>query len=508
MGSTTESTHGPLQHRARRLGIDTHSERVVLMHKDCHVCRAEGFDSLARVEIASNGNRALATLVLVTGDMLAKHEVGLTEAAWNDLRVREGDWVEVRHAPQLTSLGDVRGKIFGRPLDESSSLRVVADIVAGRYSPVDLAAFLTACAARPLNRDEMRALTAAMVDTGERLRWSAPVVADKHCIGGLPGNRTTPIVVAIVAALGILIPKTSSRAITSPAGTADVMETLTTVDLELDVMRRVVEREGGCLVWGGAVHLSPADDIMIRIERSLDLDGEGQMVASVLSKKIAAGSTHVVIDVPVGPTAKVRSPEGARSLAEDLVAVASHFDLQVIPLFSDGRWPVGRGIGPALEARDVLAVLRNHREAPQDLRARAIDVAGAVVAAARGITPAAGRLLAEDALASGEAWSKFQAICEAQGGLREPAEASQRAPITAERAGTLRAIDNRRLSRLAKLAGAPDDLVAGLRLDVAVGDSVELGQPLCWVHADTVGELHYALEYAARNPDIFDLDPA
>ena len=182
----------------------------------------------------------------------------------------------------------------------------MADVVKGQYSDVHLSSFITAGAAVPFDREETVALTRAMVDAGDRLTWSNGLVLDKHSVGGLPGNRTTPIVVAIVASHGLTMPKTSSRAITSPAGTADTMETLAPVDLDLPAIRRVVEREYGCVVWGGAVRLSPADDILIRVERALDIDSEGQLVASVLSKKIAAGSTHLVLDVPVGPTAKVQ----------------------------------------------------------------------------------------------------------------------------------------------------------------------------------------------------------
>ncbi len=169
-----------------------------------------------------------------------------------------------------------------------------------------------------LSAAETVALTDAMVKTGDRLSWQASKVADKHCIGGLPGNRTSMIVVPIIAAAGLIIPKTSSRAITSPAGTADVMETLTRIDLDIHEMRRLVEREGGCIVWGGSMQLSPADDILIGVERPLDFDSEGQLVASVLSKKIATGSSHVVIDIPVGPTAKLRTLEAASRLESRL----------------------------------------------------------------------------------------------------------------------------------------------------------------------------------------------
>lgn len=229
---------------------------------------------------------------------------------------------------------------------------IVADIAAQRYSNLEMAAFIAACSNDHLNLDEVAALTGAMVDSGARLHWPGAVIMDKHCVGGLPGNRTTPIVVAICTALGLTMPKTSSRAITSPAGTADTMAMLAPVDLDLERMRRTVERTGGCIVWGGAINLAPVDDTLIRIERALDIDSPGQLVASILSKKIAAGSTHVVIDMPVGPTAKVREARHARTLERMLRSVAERFGLGLTVLRTDGLQPVGRGVGPALEAHD------------------------------------------------------------------------------------------------------------------------------------------------------------
>jgi thymidine phosphorylase len=359
----------------------------------------------------------------------------------------------------------------------------------------------------PLDEQETSDLTAAMLLVGKRLTWDAPVVVDKHCVGGLPGNRTTPLLVAIVAANGLLVPKTSSRAITSPAGTADTMETLAPVDLDLAALRRVVEQEGGCIAWGGAIHLSPADDKFVRIERELDVDMEGQLIASVLSKKIAAGSTHVIIDIPVGPTAKVRSEENARHLADRLQAVAARSGLKVRCLLSDGQQPVGRGIGPALEAHDVLAVLGNASEAPDDLRRRAATIAGAALEIGGVCEPGEGAALALETLADGRAWAKFQAICEAQGGMRTPPVAEQTHPLTATRDGRVIHIDNRKLARLAKLAGAPESKAAGVYLDVRLGEDVERGQPLLHVHADTEGELAYALDYAAVAGDIIQVQP-
>jgi thymidine phosphorylase len=341
-----------------------------------------------------------------------------------------------------------------------------------------------------------------MVEAGNRLDWGRAPIADKHCVGGLPGNRTTPIVVAILASLGITIPKTSSRAITSPAGTADTMEVLAPVNLDLTAIRRVVEREGVCVVWGGAVRLSPLDDVLIRIERALDLDAEGQLVASIISKKVAAGSTHLVLDVPVGPTAKVRSPTAARSLSDRLTAVVKAFELEARIVTTDGSQPVGRGIGPALEARDVLAVLRQEADAPEDLTERALFLAGVLVELAGAARAGKGRMAAEAALADGRARAKLEAICEAQGGMREPPLARWTRGLAAPRPGRVAAIDNRRIALLAKLAGAPDAKAAGVELHVRVGMAVQVGMPLFTVHAESSGELDYALHFAAANPEI------
>lgn len=491
--------------KARRLGVDTQSEAVVFMRRDCPVCRSEGFSAHSRVLLKAHGRQIIATLYQVTGGLLDVEDAGLSESAWQRLGIEEGDFLDVAHPDPLDSLGLVRSRIYGHDLSENALHRVVRDITDGKYSDIHISAFVTACAARPLNRQEELALTRAMVDVGERLSWDVPVVADKHSIGGLPGNRTTPIVVSIAAALGLTIPKTSSRAITSPAGTADMMETLAPVTLDLKEMRRVVEQENGCVVWGGAIRLSPADDIIIRIERALDIDTEGQMIASVLSKKIAAGATHLVIDMPVGPTAKIRDGIAAERLTQGLIGASEAFGLKTVIVSGDGRQPIGRGLGPALEARDVLAVLQCKADAPQELRSRALALSGALLELSGMSEVGQGTAAARQVLDDGRAWSKFQRICEAQGGMRQPPMAGHRQPILAQRNGKLIAIDNRKLAKLAKLAGAPEDKAAGLEVHVRCGETVRAGEPLCTVHAEAPGELAYALGYANLNHDIFVL---
>ncbi len=505
------SAHLPEPHeghrlRARRLSIDTHFEAVVLMHKQCPVCRSEGFTAHRRVLLRAGGRHIIATLYQTDGELLGLDEAGLSDSAWERLGLKEGDTVAVAHHDPIDSLGLVRSRIYGQTLNEAALRVIVGDIVDGKYSDIHISSFLTACATKPLDLSEVLALTRAMVDVGDRLSWGKDAIVDKHSVGGLPGNRTTPIIVSVAAALGLTMPKTSSRAITSPAGTADMMETLAPVDLDAGAIHRVVGQEGGCIVWGGSVNLSPADDILIRVERALDIDTEGQMIASVMSKKIAAGATHLVLDLPVGATTKVRSEEAVQSLTQGLLAVAEAFGIRAKIVVGNGREPIGRGLGPALEARDVLDVLQCKEDAPQDLRRRALALVGPLLELAGLADDGQGETLAARTLDGGAAWAKFQRICAAQGGMRELPVARYTHPLAAMRSGRIAAIDNRKISRLAKLAGAPEAKCAGIALLVHLDDIVVAGQPICTVHADAPGELDYALLYAAANPDIFRIE--
>ena len=486
------------------MGIDTHQEPLVYMREDCHVCRAEGFNASSRVLLTVNDRQLIATLNVVDNAKLLAEHVGLSRIALKRLGVVEGDRVFVHHAPVVSSFSAVRKKIYGQRLSASEIQSIVSDISEHRYSDLEIGSFLTICAGKHLDLDEIIGLTQAMVSCGKRLSWSYKGgVFDKHCIGGLPGNRTTPLVVAIVSAAGLIIPKTSSRAITSPAGTADTMDTLTNVELQLSDIQRVVTETGACLAWGGAVNLSPADDLLIRIERALDLDGEGQLVASVLSKKIAAGSSHVLIDIPVGHTAKVRSQSGAEHLKSLFTRVGEACGIAVRCVITDGSRPVGAGIGPVEEARDILAILRREANAPQDLRDRALLLSAHLLDFAQGDGFDKSRDKARDLLDSGAAWQQFERILVAQGGIKTLPRARYQKTQTTSIRGVIQSIDNRKLARLAKLAGAPSDPAAGLRLHANVGSHVVQGEALFTLYTESVGEQDYALAYFRDNPEIF-----
>lgn len=410
-------------------------------------------------------------------------------------------------APLSDALACIQAKTQGHALTERDMHCIIQAVVAETLSASDIAGFIAAGAEDHLTLQEVYYLTKAMVETGQQLSWPASLVVDKHCIGGIPGNRTTPIAVAIVAAYGLLIPKTSSRAITSPAGTADTMEVFTRVNLTISEIRKVVERENGCIVWGGAIALSPADERLIHVEKTAHLDSEGQMIASILSKKIAAGATHVVIDIPVGPTAKMRSMKRAEQFSRRLKRVADKFGLKTKVVLTEGAQPVGRGIGPALEARDVLEVLTRDPHAPKDLRAHALTIAGHLLEFSPQVAVGKGMAIAQDLLDNGKALAKFLAICEAQGGLREFPSAAFSQTIEAQQSGIITHINNYHIACVAKLAGAPETKAAGVVLLTPIHVRVEKGQPLFKIYANTRCELQKALDFIQQGHEIFSFSP-
>ncbi len=486
------------------VAIDTYKENVAYLHRDCPLYHSEGFQALSKIEIRDGTERPPVVAVLNIVDdasIVSPEELGLSEQTFLQFGMEAGAPVTIGHAAPPMSIPAVHAKIAGETLGREDYLHICQDIVNNRYSKIEIAAFLVACAESGMERDEMLFLTEAMVQTGDRLDWGEPLVVDKHCIGGIPGNRTTMLIVPIVAAHGMLMPKTSSRAITSPAGTADTMEVLARVNLEPEELKRIVQQQRGFIAWGGTANLSPVDDILISVERPLALDSKGQMIASILSKKIAAGSTHLLIDIPVGPTAKVRSHAEALKLRKLFEYVGDRTQLELEVVITDGRQPIGRGVGPVLEVRDVLKVLQNDPEAPEDLKHKALQLAGRILEFDPDVRGGEGYRLARDLLESGRAWERMQAIIESQGRNASPPEpAKLTRDICADRSGVVTAIDNLLIARTARLAGAPLDKGAGLYLHRKLGERVEQGEKLFTIHAEYPADFQFALNYAQENP--------
>jgi thymidine phosphorylase len=485
----------------RQVAIDTYRENVAYMHRECEVYRAEGFQALSKIKVLANGQQIFAVLNVVDDDsIVAPGQLGLSEQAFEQLGLKASQNVRVAHAEPPPSMDAVRRKINGERLSFADFESITRDIANNHYSRMEMAAFLVASGQTSLDREEILNLTRAMTDSGEKLDWHEPLVVDKHCIGGIPGNRTTMLIVPIVAAHGTLMPKTSSRAITSPAGTADTMEILANVEVKPEVMYDIVAKQRACIAWGGTANLAPVDDILISVERPLGIDSMGQMVASILSKKLAAGSTHLLVDIPVGPTTKVRHMQEALQLRKLFEYVGDRLNIHLEVIITDGSQPVGRGIGPVLEARDIMQVLRNEVDAPNDLKQKALRLAGRILEFDPDVRGGYGYSIARDILESGRALEKMEAIIHAQGKQKQQYQPGKLCTeICAPQQGFVTEIDNHQMSRIARLAGAPMDKGAGVDLLKKVGEPVDKDEALYRIYAEFNADFKFAGDMAQKD---------
>ncbi len=465
--------------RLARAGLEIQGESVAIVHRDARPVAGQRLHDASLVEIAGPGGEAVRARLALASEarIVARDAIALGRAAFDRLGLEEGAKVVVRRSPSPTSRDVLRKKVSGEALSAAEIERVMRDLVEGRYSQAEIAGFLVA-ASTNLNVDEVIALTRVRAEFFQRFAWDGRLVVDKHSMGGVPGSRITMILVPIVAAHGLTIPKTSSRAITSAAGTADVMECLARVDLSPVELRRVVEETNGAIAWSGRISHSALDDVMNAINRPLGIRSALLDVSSILSKKLAVGSTHVIVDIPVGPHAKTKTREAGDALATLFETVGRGVGLTVRAVVTDGRHPIGAGVGPALELADVVAVLSNAPDAPEALREKALHFAGIVLEWDPSVAYGTGRARAEALLRSGAALERFHAIAAAQGptDCAHPGLFSRTMP--AHRTGTVVEIDGYALAGLARATGAPGDKGAGARLFVAAGERVEEGAPL------------------------------
>jgi AMP phosphorylase len=338
-------------------------------------------------------------------------------------------------------------------------------------------------------------MTKALIANGKQLEFKKTPVVDKHCIGGING-RTSMILVPIVAAAGLTIPKTASRAITSAAGTADSMDCLANSSLSVSQLKKVVEKTNGCIAWGGSLGLAPADDKIIRIEYPLKLDPEGQVIASVMAKKASVGAKFVVIDLPVGPEVKVQNAEKAKLMAEKFVEVGKQLGLKIEVLITDGSEPSGPAFGPALEARHALQILEG--KVFDNLAQKACELSGALFELVGVSKIGEGFEKARGILQSGKALEKMMEIIEAQGGKKIISEkvkiGSYKREIFSKAEGIIKSANLKKITTVAREAGAPSDKGAGVLLKAMPGEKAKKGQLLFEIYADNQRKLE-----AARN---------
>ncbi|VVB99014.1 AMP phosphorylase [uncultured archaeon] len=447
--------------------------------------------------ILRKGKIETIAIIDVSSDLVSRGQIGLFVEVSSELGCSDGVQLEIIHMQRPESIEYIKKKMDGHELVKKEMGTIMRELMENRLSEAELASFITSVYIRGMSDDEIVGLTESVVETGNTLQLGRHPVCDKHCIGGVAGNRTTMVLVPIIAAAGLYIPKTSSRSITSAAGTADTMETLCNVSIPVDEMREIVQKSHGCVVWGGALGLASADDKLIKIRNPLSLDPKGVLLASILAKKKSVGAEHVIIDIPIGRSAKIADKAEASALGKDFISLGKRLGMKVEVLITDGAEPIGNGVGPSLECIDVLSVLEN--DGPSDLRDKSCQMAGKLLELTGKVKKGRGFDVADGLISSGKALAKFQEIVELQGGKKgikssDVPVAKFKHEVCATADGRVFHIDNKMVSKVARAAGAPNDKVAGMLLKVARGDKVRKGDVLFEIHSDSETKLDFAIK--------------
>ena len=445
---------------------------VILNKKDAMMFDIHHMD---RIKIKKGKKIETVVVNIATSSKIVRAgSIGVYEEVITSLKLKNEDKVSIKLARKPLSIDFIRKKLDGHSLTKKEINQIVWDIVHNKLSDSELTYFVAACYTNMMSINESIMLTRAMASHGDILKLDKYPIIDKHSIGGIPGNRTTMILVPLIAAAGLAIPKTSSRSITSPAGTADTMEVLAKVTFSIKKMKQIIEKTNGCIVWGGSLNLAPADDKIITVEKTLEIDAESQLLASIMAKKYSVSSTHILIDIPVGNGTKVKTRKEVLNLKKDFENIGRKLRKHVKVIITNGSQPIGNGIGPALEARDVLWLLKRDKRRPMDLEKKCIAMAYEIFSMA-GIKN--GKNKAADILNSGLAYDKMKEIIKAQqGSIFNPEKikiGKFKYDIRANKPGTVKKIDNRAISKIARVAGAPLDKGAGIYLHKHVKNKVK-----------------------------------
>ena len=436
----------------------------------------------------------------------------------------------------------IRAKRDGRALTEREIAFFVAGITDGSISEGQAAAFAMAILFRGMTRTEVIALTRGMRDSGSVLDWSDADLPgpplDKHSTGGV-GDKVSLMLAPIVAACGGAVPMISGRGLGHSGGTLDKMDAIAGYTTAPDnaTFRRVV-REVGCAIIGQTADLAPADRRLYAIrDVTATVESIPLITSSILSKKLAAGLSGLVMDVKFGTGAFMRTAEDGRALAESIVAVANGAGCRTTALLTDMNQVLGTTAGNAVEVREAIAYLTGDRQVagsaggpaggPDAREARQHEVTMALCAellVTGGLfaTTADARLACERALASGAAAERFARMVAALGGpadLLEHPDAylplpEVTLPVHPSRAGFVVAEDARSIGvAIVGMGGGrvradqPIDHAVGFTHVAPVGAAVGPNRPLCLVHARTLDQAEAAAAEVRAATTIGDEPP-
>ncbi|MHA1746958.1 MAG: AMP phosphorylase [Promethearchaeota archaeon] len=494
----------------KKLGISTGATHIIVVDDDDAF--SMGAKPGDRVKLYRLVNNSLiepgvnAIMDIATGEeMIGRNMVGLYDevAARLDLHP-EDSAIEIHLSTKPRSFQAIKSKVKGKELTTLEIQDIINDCAAGNLLDIEKAAFIVGLEVRGATDEEVVALTNAMAYSGEVLDFG-PETYDKHSTGGVPGNKVTLIIVPIIAAAGLFIPKTSTRAITSPSGTADSFEVLAQVAFPKEKVLEILKKEKCGILWGGALDSAPADNALIRIEKPLEMDPHPLMIASIICKKMSMGVKQLVLDIPTGKGTKFPTVEDGRKFAIRFKEISKRVGINTVCVLTAAAQPIGHAVGPALEAQEAMHLLIDPSRGPSSLRNKSCELAGVLLEMAGKAPVGKGKDLALEILESGDAYKAMKRMIKAQNGDPDiDPEKIKVGPFVAEMKalgnGFITNVENSSVNRIAKIAGCPAVKTAGIVIERKIGQKVKKGDVIFRIYSNNEKRLKEAVEFYNAHP--------
>ncbi len=390
-------------------------------------------------------------------------------------------------------------KRHGKELDGDEINFFINGYTAGSIPDYQASALLMAIAINGLNDNETAALTAAMASSGDTINLSClgKLSVDKHSTGGV-GDKTTIIVAPIVAACGGKLAKMSGRGLGHTGGTVDKLEAISGYKTTLEADEFIsLAKENGIVVIGQSGNLAPADKKLYALrDVTATVDSIPLIVSSIMSKKLAAGSKNIVLDVKVGSGAFMKDLKSATVLAEKMVEIGKKCGRNTAALLSNMDKPLGSAIGNSIEVKEAVSVLKN--ETKGELRELCLSLSATMLELCLGVPFEKALSLSTEALNSGRALEKFKEWIASQGGntdfIKQPdllKAADYCYAVVARESGYISRVNTEKIGVAAGLLGAGRakkedkiDFAAGIELQKTLGDRVEKGDIIAILYAN------------------------